>query len=245
METLALKIIGIIALFLAFLGSLKATVTIAYSDDIALWVRVLFIKIKILPAKDKRKKIHSMSKKKALKIRRSKQEKEEKKRREKLRKKQEKEEKKKQKQNEPKQKKSLSEIMDMTSMVLDLVKAVISTFFGHLRVKVARFKITLASPDPAITAIAYGTVTQTVSYIVAALSDSKHVKGIKKKNIDIRTDFLSDTPIVDVKISFSIRVWHVFHVAFAALGRLLRSKFIKDKLKGISKPEQKEPTQSK
>ena len=57
-----------ILLFFVFLFSLRAVVTVAYSDDIALTVRVLFIKIKILPKKDKRKKVRSMSRKKAEKI---------------------------------------------------------------------------------------------------------------------------------------------------------------------------------
>lgn len=166
-----------------------------------------------------------MSQKKADKIRASKKAKEEKKRQAKLEKKKAKEEKKKQEAENPKPKKSLSEILDMTSMILEIVKAVVKKFFGHLRVRVARFNITLASGDPALTAIAYGTVTQTVSYIIAALRNTKNVKGLDRKRIDIRTDFLSDTPKVDIKLSFSIRVWHVFDIAFAALGKFLKRKF--------------------
>ena len=45
----ALYIIGGILLFFIFIGSLKAKITIAYSDDLCLSVRVLFLNIKILP----------------------------------------------------------------------------------------------------------------------------------------------------------------------------------------------------
>ena len=63
----ALIVIGIIVLFFAFLLSLKATITIAYCGEVALSVRVLFFKIKILPAK-KKKYPRSMSAKKARKL---------------------------------------------------------------------------------------------------------------------------------------------------------------------------------
>ncbi len=183
-----------------------------------------------------------MSQKKADKIRAAKRAREEKKRLAKIEKKKAKEEKKKQKAENPKPKMTLGEITDMTGMILAIVKTVLGKFFGHLRVKVARFKITLASGDPALTAIAYGAVTQTVSYIIALLHNSKNVRGLVRENVDIRTDFLSETPQVDIKISFSLRVWHLFHVAFSALGKLLRSKFIKNKFKQMNSGG-KQPTE--
>ena len=65
----ALWIIFIIVLFFVFLLSLKATVTIAYHDEVALTVKVLFIKIPILPKKERGRGPHSMSAKKAKKLR--------------------------------------------------------------------------------------------------------------------------------------------------------------------------------
>jgi hypothetical protein len=64
----ALIIIGCILLFFVFLLSLKATITIAYTDEVTLTVRVLFLKIKILPKKEK-KGPRSMSRRKAERIR--------------------------------------------------------------------------------------------------------------------------------------------------------------------------------
>ena len=49
MKTTGLYIFLGILLFFVFLFSLRAVITIAYSDEVALTVRVLFIKIKILP----------------------------------------------------------------------------------------------------------------------------------------------------------------------------------------------------
>ena len=70
MKTGALGVILIILLAILFIGSIKATVTIAYSDEVKLFVRVLFIKIKILPSK-KGKRVGGMSAAKAEKIRKS------------------------------------------------------------------------------------------------------------------------------------------------------------------------------
>ena len=217
-----------------FLFSLRAVITIAYSDEVALTVRVLFIKIKILPKTDKRKKIHSMSRKKAEKIKKQLAAKEEKKRKKKQLKKEKKHAQKEQKAKEPKQKKSLSEILDLIDLVLALVKTVLKCFFGHLRVDVARFRIKVAMGDPATTAVAYGAVSQAVSYLLALLQNSKNVRGLKTAELDIECDFLSDSIAADIELSFSMRVWHVFHIAFAALGSL-----IKKKVKSMAKKSKK------
>ncbi|MGM9683451.1 MAG: hypothetical protein ACI3XQ_07620, partial [Eubacteriales bacterium] len=54
--------------------------------------------------------------------------------------------------------------------------------------------------------------------------DSKNVRGLDTAQISINADYLSDTSSADIKLSFSLRVWHVFDIAFAALFRLIRSK---------------------
>ena len=60
-------IFACIVLFFAFILSLKATVSVEYNGELALFVRVLFIKIKVIPKKEK-KRPRSMSAKKAQKI---------------------------------------------------------------------------------------------------------------------------------------------------------------------------------
>lgn len=219
MTTLALKILGIIILVLVLLLSLRAVITVSYSDELTLYVRVLFVKIKILPAKKGGKRVRSMSRSKAARIRKKLRRKEKQKLDKKLEKK-----KKKAEEKETKEKKSLGEIIDTLKMIAGIVGTVLRKFFRHLRVDVARFNINIASDNAATTAIAYGAATQTVSYIMALLADSKNVRGLDTAQISINADYLSDTPTADIKLSFSLRVWHVFDIAFAALFRLIRSK---------------------
>ena len=215
----ALIVIGCIILFFAFILSLKAKITVIYDGEVALYVRVLFIKIKILPSK-KKKGPHSMSEKKAKKIKAKLEAKAEKKRLKKKQKKAQKEEAK----QKPKEKKSLSEILDIIGMVKDIVSVVIKRFFEHLRIDLARLKIKVATGDAATTAIAYGAISQAAMYLFTVLEPVKGFSFPDAKDAEISCDYLSDTTTVDIKISFSIRVWHVFHVAFGALKEFIKHK---------------------
>ncbi len=234
---LALYIIGGILLFFVAILSLKATVSVAYRDEVALSVRVLFFQFRILPKKEKKKGPHSMSKRKAKKIK------------EKLRKKQQKKADAKQKKQEKKAakkeegtdkpKKSLSDILDMITLVRSLLVKVIKTFFGHLRIDVVRLKIRVATGDAATTAIAYGAITQAVNLLFPILEGAKNFSTPKKRDIDIVADFVGEEMEADVEFSFSLRVWHLFHVAlgtlFTAIKHLVRKMF-RDQKKNMSAP---------
>ena len=219
----ALIIIGCILLFFIFLLSLKATITIAYSEELTLFVKVLFFKIKILPKKEKRGPF-SMSAAKAARIRK----KAEKKAAKKKQAKKEKEYKKAQQkeQEKEKDKKSISDILDIISLIRKLVAEVIRRFFKHLRIDVARLKIKVATGDAASTAIAYGAVTQSVNLLLPVLEEVKNFKLPKMQELDIYADFTADTPTADIMLSFSLRVWHVFDVAFGALKAFLKHKLL-------------------
>ena len=214
-------------MFFAFILSLRGIVTIEYADELALSVRVLFIKIKILPKKEGGKRVRSMSRKKSDRIERKLKQKADKKR---LKKEQKKEKKK--SEEKEKKKTSVSDILDTVNLATSVAKAALGSFFGHLRVDVARFKIRIATGDAASTAIAYGAVSQTVAYLLAIFKNSKRVRGLKKAEMDIVCDFLGDSSSADIKISFSLRVWHLFHLAFASLISLIKHKLKSAKKSG-------------
>lgn len=238
----------VIVLFFAFLLSLKATVTVAYCGEVTLFVRVLCFKIKILPAK-KKKYPKSMSAKKARKIKEKREKKEAKKKLKKAEKKaakeQEKEEKKKAKAEGTlkKEKKSPGEILDIVSLVANLLKKVIGKFFGHLRIKIARIRLKIATGDAATTAITYGAVTQAINVLFPIIDNIKTVKTPVNKDIDISADFCSDETEIDIEISFALRVWHLFHVLGAALGQLIKYIFktVKRKIKKAAEQEGSTP----
>ena len=219
----------IIAAVIFFIGLIKATVVIAYSDDIELYVKVLFLKIKILPSKEK-KYSKSMSAKKAAKIRESLRKKAEKKRIAAEEKEKAKEEKK-----SSKEKKSIAEIIAIIKMVSDIAVTVIGKFFKHLRIKIAKIKITIATGDAATTAIAYGAVSQSLNILMPALESVKNFEKLDKADINIALDYAAEAPTIDIKLGFSIRVWHVFDLAFSALGRFIKHMLKMPKSKKSSK----------
>jgi len=217
----ALIIIGCILLFFVFLLSLKATITIAYTDEVTLSVRVLFLKIKILPKKEK-KGPRSMSKKKAERIRAKARKKAQKKREAAKAKAEAKKQKKEAAKNKPK--KSMSEILDTVSMVRGIAAEVIRRFFKHLRIDVARVKIKVATGDAATTAVAYGAACTALNVLLPVLAEVKNFSMPREKDFSVEPDFLGETPELDVKLSFSLRVWHVFSVALGALKKFLAHK---------------------
>lgn len=221
----ALIVIGCIILFFVFILSLKATITVEYNGEVALSVKVLFIKIKILPSKKKKSGPHSMSDKKAKKLKAKLLAKEQKKKDKKKQKKAEKLAEK----HKPKKKKNLSDILDIISLVKDIVAKVVKIFFGHLKVKVARLKVKVATGDAASTAIAYGLISQAAMYLFTVLAPLEGLTFPKEKDTEIVCDYLSDEMEIDVNISLAIRVWHVFHVGFGALGALIKHKLKKSK----------------
>ncbi len=225
-------IFGCILLFLIFLLTLKATVTVEYSGEVALFVRVLFIKIRVLPSKEK-KYSHSMSAKKAARLKAKLEKKDQKKRAKKAEKKRQKDEKKQAlaRGEVKKEKKTPAEILDIISLVSNLVKQVVGKFFGHLRIKLTRIRLRIGTGDAAMTALTYGAVTQSINVLFPLLESVKQVKFPRGDQIDITPDFTAEESEIDICISFSLRVWHLFHVAFAALGQLIKHFFKAQKRK--------------
>lgn len=214
----ALIVLGCILLFFIFLLSIKVKIIISYSDEIALTVHVLGLKIKILPAK-KKKGPHSMSAKKAEKIKKKLREKKLKKNEASRKKAAKKEEEKQNKTEKPK--KTLPEILYIIGLVRTLAAKVIKTFFNHLRIDIAKLKVVVATGDAASTAIAYGAITQAINLLFPILEEVKNFSLPKETDIDVSVDYLSEGITADIKLGFALRVWHVFAVAFGALFKLI------------------------
>jgi biopolymer transport protein ExbB/TolQ len=234
-----LIICGVILLILIFLLLLKVTLTVSYAGEVELWVRILFVKIRLVPSRDK-KYPHSMSAGKAARLKKKRI----RKLRKKLEKKRLKEEEKENARNElgkeQKEKKTPQEILDVISLVCTLVTKVVGKFFKHLRVRLARINMKIATDDTAATAITYGAVTQSINVLFPLLDSVKQVKTPKSKDINIYADFCSDETEIDIRIDFALRVWHVLHVAVVAL-----IQFIKYYFKSAKHKDEKEELEEK
>ena len=215
-------IICIIAV-IAFLLSIKVTLKIRYTDKLAIYLKILFIKKRLYPKKEEKKRYpHSMSKRKAKKIRDS------------LKKKPKKAKKKKTKKKEE-ERYEKGDLLSIISIVISFVKSFIRLFAHSIRIKASRLKITVASEDAAQTALTYTAVTQSVNVLFPLLNGLKTVKKLPKGNdLTVDIDFLSDTPTIDADIELYIRVGGMLKAVCGAAIKAFK-KAVKDQIKKLEK----------
>ncbi len=229
--TVLAVILAIFLLLVLLLLSLKGTLTIAYDKELSVSFRVLCFKIMLYPRPPKKQhKRRRMSRAEAAWIRKLNEKKEAVKTwiKQKLFSKAE-AQKKESPKKEPKKEEATTEIPKppigkTVSLVVDIIAALteataitVKRFAHHLRIKVARLHVKIASEDAALTAVAYGSVTQIINVLLPILSTVKNFKLPKEKDLDISVDFSTTVPEVDAEISFSLRVWHLADVGLRAL----------------------------
>ncbi len=186
----------IFLLFVLFLLFLKGSLHIDYSDTLCVYVRVLFLKIQLYPKKEKRVKVKNFSLKNLNK------------KREKLKVKKTKKKAKKKETEEEKSK--TGKIKGILEIIKIILEGVVPKFGKHLRIKVFKMNIKVATGEPDKTAIMYGIISQSAAYIIEILSNITNVRVRSKKSINIYPDFLSDKSDAEIHLSFNLRVWHIF-----------------------------------
>ena len=119
-------------------------------------------------------------------------------------------------------------VLDWVNIAAGVIGALFSRFSKRLHIKVARLKINVATGDAASTAILYGAVVQSVSYIIEILKSVTNVDGLKKADISVFPDYLSESSSMDLCFEFSLRIAHVFEILFGTLGRAIKKFFETD-----------------
>ncbi len=212
---LALKIILGILLFLVLLLLLRVKISvISDGGDAKLLLRIMGLPIKLFPRKQKKQKIR-MSDYTPRGLRRAQKKKDKKALREAKKKKTQ------EPSDEEVEKAPLSETV---SAVTTLAKKIISKFFRHLRIDVARIRISVGTPDAAKTAILYGAVCQGVAYLTEVLQNVTNVKKTKKTEVSVSADFVSGKTQADIDISFSLTVWQALDILLGAAFEYIKNK---------------------
>ena len=202
--TIILICILCIALFIALLVSAKVGLRLKYADGLKVYLKILFFTVRIYPLpKWKKRYRHSMSKRKAQKIKSSLQKKPKKEKKKKPKKASHK------KENEKKKSEtqlSKDDILSVISIALSFIKSFVGRFSGSVRLKASRIKIVVASDDAATTAITYGAVTQAINVLFPLLDKIKTVKRLPRgKELSVRADFTTDTPSIELDIEIYVR----------------------------------------
>ena len=222
----ALIVILSIALLIALLLSTKVLLHIRYEESLTVYLRVLFVKIRLYPSKkEKKKHPHSMSKRKAQKIKDSlqKKPKEEPKKRK---------SKKKEKKKEPKE---APDLISIISIITSFVKSFLRLFAGSVRIRSSRLHIVVATEDAADTAIAYGALTQAINLLFPMLDGIKTFKHLPRgKELSVRADFLSDTSKIDADVELYIRVGSALKAVCLAAIRAFK-KAVKRQLRQLER----------
>ena len=215
MPLTALCVIGVIILLIAALMMTRGELVICYGEDLELTVRVLKIPIKILPKKEKKIRLSDYSPKKRARIEKKRRLADAKRAKKDAEKKKKKEEAAKaEKEARAKGKSTKRPIGETISMIGDLVRTAVTRFAKHLRVRIARLHISVASSDAASTAILYGVISQSVAYIAALLDSTNTLRYPTRSDVDIHADYLSEKTTLDIEIGFSLRVWQIFDILF-------------------------------
>lgn len=171
-----------ILLLIALILCLRVNLNIKYKSDLTIYLRILFIKIPIIPQNNKSAKKPKQNKKKqgvdSVKIVKS----------------------------EEKEKKSPT-LLENLGLIKEVLSVFIKAFAKELKVKLARIHVKVATEDAAKTAILYGAVSGSIALIVELIDSYTNLSRLKERSIIVESDFLSDKSEADISISLSISVY--------------------------------------
>lgn len=226
-----LIVIGGVLLFFLLLLALRIRISVVLQDQVSVTLGIPCLRIRIFPRKNKVKWKH-FSQKKAERLAAKKAKKNALKAAKKAAKKAKKEQKKHLFAEGKQEKMTLTEKL---ILVRGLTAAVIRKTNRKLRLHAARLHIRVATGDAAKTAVLYGAVCQTLSYLLAALDRVTRLKATEP-DVSVTADYLADKPSADIKLEFSIRLWNVITILLSATLAYLRAK---QELKTRKKQKQK------
>lgn len=206
-------------LFWGLLLSLRFRLTVILQKDMRIYLRVLgFIKMPIVPTKEKKIKLSSYSRRA-------------------MQKKKKKGEKKAEKKAERKSDGGAGashELKEMTlsdkiKLIVDIFRTFTKSMFKHLRLEISHIYISLGTPDAAKTALLYGAVSQSVAYLLQFLSTLEHVSEPDIEDVTVFPNWTDEKTTVDVKITLSLRLWNIFDIVNHVIACLIKNLMKKNK----------------
>ena len=110
------------------------------------------------------------------------------------------------------------------SLVLRIVGDILDTFFGKLRVKIARVHIVVGGPDAAKTALTYGVIAQSVAYLMELLSNKTKMSRKDDTSVSVVPDFLATKTTADLLIIFRLRLIDLLSTGIVFFIRFMKEK---------------------
>ena len=222
---IALWILLGIFLFICALILIPVSIKIGYTQEVTVAVGALGMYFPLLPKKEKKAK--PLSKKQYKKLIAKDAARAEKKRLASEKKAQKKKTAAKSKQAEKEKQLSGTKMPDepsTMSILLRIVGGILDTFFGKLRVKIARVHITVGGPDAAKTALTYGIVSQGVAYLMELIANKTKMTRTKNTYVSVVPDFLAKETRADLLIIFQLRLVDLLSTGIVFFIRFLKEK---------------------
>ena len=210
--------LGIAALIILILLT-PATVDIKLKDELTVFLKIWFVKIKLTPKKEKPIKLSDFKiarfRKRRLKEQRRYLLSRPKKKSGHITDKEEKE----------KPKYALKENVRYGLDILRIaVLKAIKKFGKHLRISLYHLRITVGGEESDKTAVTYGCICQGVSYLTKIFDSHLNTRypGRTENRIFVGADFTSPKTKIDLHISFRIKIWHIASVGLSGLFGFLK-----------------------
>lgn len=208
-----LYVLGGVVLLLLLIIFCPVGVRILYDGAFRLYLTFGFIRIKLVPKREKKIKLRDYSPEAMAKKERKTAKKEAKKAKKGGEKATEK------KENEfTKKIKDKDKRGDFISQLLDMLNIVLEAFAKRLKIKVARLDITVGGDDPAQTAIRYGAFCSCAQQTAVILSQFTNFNKKNNTSITVVPDFLAEKTRIAADIYFTVRVGQIFGFLFEIRG---------------------------
>ncbi len=188
-----------IALLIALILFVRSNVIINYEENLTVFLRILFIKIRLIPAKQKKHKKRRKKVKKHSAANSS--------------------------NATPTQPEKKENILQKLWAIKSVLLHTIEKFLGKLHFKFVKLNIVVAGENATSTALLYGAATQGVTYLIEILDNISNVDISKKSDISVRSDFVSQKSSFEGKIVLYISTVHIIYVGVHFLKKLIKSKF--------------------
>ena len=198
----ALLLLFILLLFL------RVRLTVTYKETVCAELQVLFLRIRLFPRR-KKLKLRKYSKKRLARAEQKKLAAAQKKAKKKAR-------------REAQHKKKKRTLQENIRLVRALSAALIRRTHKHLRLHAARLHVRVATGDAATTAVLYGSVSGSLSLLLAGLDRVTRLKAVTP-DVSVAPDFLAERSVADIKLVFSLRVWGAIATALSVGIAFLRA----------------------
>ncbi len=188
---------------LFLLLSVRIAINIVYSESVFVYLKILFIKIRLYPSRDKKSKSNKSKRNENA---------EQKKPRTVIK-------------NVNESEDSERGLLESVKLITDILSTFLKAFSKYLHINLARVHIKIATFDAAKTAIMYGAVSGALACLLDTLDSITNLDKIKNSSVNVYTDYLSEKCEADINITLGISVFGALATLFKTLIRYIKQRF--------------------